>query len=136
MSQGRIDRALSSNSLVNTMEMTAASQYILTAAQSLGPRDYYKKCRMMIHGFAGVLFCKNEQAWTKWIIVCSEENTVTWTVREARGGLQAKVGNRVLPDYHFIHIVFCSFLFLSAGVLFSLAGYVQKHSSIYWTLRA
>ena len=35
-SQGRIARAFSSNTLVNTMDMTAAIQYILTAAQSLG----------------------------------------------------------------------------------------------------
>ena len=34
--QGRIVIAFSSNSLVNTMEMTAAIQYILTAAQLLG----------------------------------------------------------------------------------------------------
>ena len=34
--QGPIARAFSSNSLVNTMDMTAAIQYILTAAQSLG----------------------------------------------------------------------------------------------------
>ena len=33
--QGRIARAFSSNSLVNTMDITAAIQYILTAAQSL-----------------------------------------------------------------------------------------------------
>ena len=32
--QGRIARALSSNSLVNTMDMTATIQYILTASQS------------------------------------------------------------------------------------------------------
>ena len=60
--QGRKTRALSSNSLVNTMEMTAAIQYILTAAQSLGSQDYYKKSRMTILGLAGVLFCENEQA--------------------------------------------------------------------------
>ena len=40
---GRIVRAFSSNSLVNTMEMTADIQYILTAAQSLGSQDHYKK---------------------------------------------------------------------------------------------
>ena len=57
------------------MEMTAAIQYILAAAQSLGSQDYYKKSRMTIPGLAGVLFCKNEQAWTKRIIVRSEENT-------------------------------------------------------------
>ena len=60
--QGRIERAFSSNSLVNTMDMTAAIRYILTAAQSLGCQAYYKKARMTILGFAGVLFCENEQA--------------------------------------------------------------------------
>ena len=73
--QGRITRAFSSNSMVNTMEMTAAIQYILTAAQSLGSQDYYKKSRLTILGLAGVLFCENEQAQTEWIIVCSKENT-------------------------------------------------------------
>ena len=33
--QGRIARAFSSNSLVNTMDMTAAIQYILTAAHTI-----------------------------------------------------------------------------------------------------
>ena len=61
---------------MNTIEMTAAIQYILTAAQSLGFQNYYKKSRMTILlGLAGVLFCGREQAQTKWIIVCSEENT-------------------------------------------------------------
>ena len=73
--QGRIARAFSSNSFVNTMDMTAAIEYILTAAQSLGSQDYYRKFRMTILGLAGVLFCENEQAQTKWIIICSEENT-------------------------------------------------------------
>ena len=73
--QGRIARAFSSNSLVNTMDMTAAIQYILTAAQSSGPQVYYKKSPMTILGLAGVLFFENEQAQTKWIIICSEENT-------------------------------------------------------------
>ena len=48
---------------------------------------------------------------------------LTWMFREARGGLKAKVDNRVKPDYHFIRIVFCYFLFLSARFLCSLAGY-------------
>ena len=73
--QGRISRAFSSNSLVNIMDMTAAIEYILTAAQSLGSQDYYRKSRMTIVGLAGVFFCENEQAWTKWVIICSEENT-------------------------------------------------------------
>ena len=60
--QGRIARAFSSNSFVNTMDMTTAIKYILTAAQSLGSRDYYRKSRMTILGLAGVLFCENDQA--------------------------------------------------------------------------
>ena len=60
--QARIARAFSINSSVNTMDMTAAIQYILTAAQSLGCQVYYKKSRMTILGLAGVLFCENEQA--------------------------------------------------------------------------
>ena len=60
--QGRTGRAISSDSLVNTMDMTAAIQYILTAAHSLGSQVYYKKSRMTILGLAGVLFCENEQA--------------------------------------------------------------------------
>ena len=55
---------------------------------------------------------------------------------EARGGLKATVDTRVKPDYHFIRIVFCSFLFLSARFLCSLAGYAQKYVSTYWTLWA
>ena len=52
-------------------------------------------------------------------------------LREAKGGLKATVANRVEPDYHFIRIVFCSFLFRSARFLSSLAGYAQKHVSTY-----
>ena len=62
LSQGWIARAFSNNSSVNTMGMTAAIQYILTAAQLLGSQDYHKKSRMTIHGLAGVLFYENEQA--------------------------------------------------------------------------
>ena len=54
--QGRIARAFSSNSLVNTMDMTAAIEYTLTAAQSLGCQVCNKKNpRMTIFGLAGVL---------------------------------------------------------------------------------
>ena len=60
--QGRIARVFSSNCLVNTMDMTAAIQYIYTAAQSLGSQVYYKKSRMTILGLAGVLFCESKQA--------------------------------------------------------------------------
>ena len=60
--QGQTATAFSSNSLVNTMDMTAAIQYILTAAQLLGSQVYYKMSRLTILGLAGVLFCENEQA--------------------------------------------------------------------------
>ena len=60
--QGWIARAFSSNSLVNTMDVTDIIQYILTASQSLGSQVHYKKSQMVILGLAGVLFCKNEQA--------------------------------------------------------------------------
>ena len=60
--QLRTARAFSSNSLVKTMEMTAVVRYILTAAQSFGSQDYYKKSRMTILRLAGVLFWENEQA--------------------------------------------------------------------------
>ena len=53
--QGRIARVLFSNSLVNTMDMTTAFQYILTAAQSLGSQVYYKKSRMTILGL--LVYC-------------------------------------------------------------------------------
>ena len=60
--QGRIARAFSSNSLVNTMDIMAAIQYILTAAQLLGSEVYYKKSQMTILGLAGVLFCESKQS--------------------------------------------------------------------------
>ena len=60
--QDRIASSFFSKSLVNTMEMTAAIQCILTAAQSLGSQDYYKKSRITTLGLAGVLLCENKQA--------------------------------------------------------------------------
>ena len=60
--QGRIARAFSSNSLVNTTEMTADIQYILVAAQLLGSQDYYKKSPMTILRLDDVLFYENKQA--------------------------------------------------------------------------
>ena len=94
--------------------MTVAVQYILTAARTLGSQDYYKKSQMTILGHAGVLFCENEQAHTKSYV---SKKILTWVLREARGGLKETAGNRVQPDYHFIDIVSCSFLFLSTRVL-------------------
>ena len=34
-----------------------------------------------------------------------------WMLREARGGLKPTVGNKVLPEYHFIHTAFVLFCF-------------------------
>ena len=56
--QGRTARAFSSNSFVNTMDMTAAIEYILTAAQSLGSQDYYRKSRMTILGLWCIILRK------------------------------------------------------------------------------
>ena len=50
---------------MNTMGITAVIQYILTAAQSLGSQDYYKKSRMTILGLPGVLFCENNSGIDK-----------------------------------------------------------------------
>ena len=46
---------------MNTMEMTAAIQSILTAAQSLGSQDYYKKSLMTILGLADVKTSRHRQ---------------------------------------------------------------------------
>ena len=59
---GRIARAFTSNSLVNTMDMTAAIQYSWTTAQSLGSQVYYIKSRMTILGHACALFGENDLA--------------------------------------------------------------------------
>ena len=91
---------------------------------------------MTILGLAGVLFCENEQAYRQNGLLYVPKKILTWMLREARGGLKATVGNRVKPDYHFIGIVFCYFLFLSARFLCSLAGYAQRHAGTYWTLWA
>ena len=80
---------------------------------------------------ANNFFTKKVPPWLK-----NNGPSLTWILREARGGLKATVSNRVKPDYHFIGIVFCSFLFLSARFLCSLAGYAQKHVSTYWILWA
>ena len=60
--QGQIARAFFRNSLGNTIDMTDAIQYILTAAQLLGSQVYYKKSLMTILGLAAVLFCEYDQA--------------------------------------------------------------------------
>ena len=74
------------------MEMMAAIQYILTAAQSLGSQDYCEKSRITILGLAGVLFCKNEQANRLSYV---PKKILTSMLREARGRLKATEGNRV-----------------------------------------
>ena len=58
--QNRIARAFSCNSLVITIDMNAAIQYIFTAAQSLGSQVYYKKSRMTILGLAGCIVLQKQ----------------------------------------------------------------------------
>ena len=72
--EGRIARAFSSNSLVNTMDMTAAIQYILTAAQSLGFQVYYKKCWCIIlQKRAGIDKMAYHMFRRKYLLGCSEK---------------------------------------------------------------
>ena len=118
--QGRIARAFSSNILVNTMDMRAAIQYILTAAQMLGSQDYYKKV-------------SNDDTWACWCIFLRKragmdkmdsyvpKKMLTWMLREARGGLKTTVGNRVKPDYHFIHTA-CLFFSVSFSQILVFPG--------------
>ena len=95
---------------MNTTEITAVIKYILTAAQPLGSQDYYKKSRMTILRLAGVLSFENEGHIQNELSYVPKK-ILTWMLREARGGFKATLGNSVQPDHHFIHIVFCSFLF-------------------------
>ena len=85
---------------------------------------------MTILGLAGVLFCETSRCRQNGLSYVLKK-ILTWMLRKANGSLKATVGNRVKPDYHFIRIVFCSFLFLSARFLCSLAGCAQKHVSTY-----
>ena len=106
--QGRIARAFSSNSFVNTMDMTAAIEYILTAAQSLDSQDYYRKSRYLGSlVYYSAKTSRHRQNGLSYV----PKRILTWMLREARGGLKAIVGNRVKPDYHFIRIVFVIFCF-------------------------
>ena len=94
-------------------EYTAAIEYILTAAQSLGSQDYYRKSRMTYLGSLVYYSAKTSRHRQNGLSNVLKK-ILTWMLREARGGLKATVGNRAKPDYHFIRIVFCYFLFHSA----------------------
>ena len=63
------------------MEMTTAIRYILTAAQSLGSHDYYKKSRRIILELAGVLFYRHRQNGLSYV----PKKILTWMLRDARG---------------------------------------------------
>ena len=87
--QGRIARAFSSNSLVNTMDMTAAIQYILTAAQSLGSQVYYKKSRMTILAWAcRCIILRKLAGIDKMDQHIYPKKILTWMLREAMGDLK------------------------------------------------
>ena len=103
-------------------------QYILTSTQSFSSQDYHNKSLMTILGLAGVLFCKMSRHGQNELSFVPKK-ILTWVPREARGDLKAITGKRQQPYHHFIHTVFCYFLFLSARVLFSLSGYAQNHFS-------
>ena len=110
------------------MERAAAIQYILTAAQSLGSQNYYKKSRTTILGLSGVLFWKLASRDRQNGLSYVPKKILTWMLREA---LEARTRNRVTTRLSLYHTVVCSFLFLLTRVLFSPAGYAQKHASTY-----
>ena len=86
------------------MEMTAAIQYILMAAQSLKENDdtwacwcvlLWKTSRHRQHGLPYV-----------------PKNILTWRLREAKGGLKATLGNRVTARLSlYLHSFFALFCF-------------------------
>ena len=88
--------------------MTAAIKYTLTAVQSLGYQDYYRKSRMTILGLAVYYSAKTTRHRQNGLSDVPKR-ILTWMLREARGSLKATVGNRVKPDYHFICIAFLLF---------------------------
>ena len=88
--------------------MTAAIKYTLAAAQSLGSQDYHRKSRMGPLVYYSAKTTRHRQNGLSYV----PKRILTWMLREARGSLEATVGNRVKPDYHFIRVVFCYFLFL------------------------
>ena len=103
---------------MNAIDVTAAIQYVLTAAQSLGSRVYYKQSRMTILGLLMYYSVKTNRHRQNGLSYLSKK-ILTWMLREARGGgLKETVGNRVKPDYHFIRIVFCSFVSFSLILAF------------------
>ena len=82
---------------------------------------------MTILGLAGVLFCENEQHGLSYV----QKKILTWTLREARGGLKAIVGNRVTTTLSLYRIVFLFFSVSFNHSLVSIASYAQKHASRY-----
>ena len=98
------------------MEMTAAIQYILTAAQSLGSQDYYKKSEMTILGLAGV-FAKTSRHRQNGLSY-GPKKILTWMLREARAGLKATVGNRVTTRLSlYLHSFFFFFVSFNQSCL-------------------
>ena len=102
-------RAFSSNSLVNTMEMTAAIQYF-DSSTIVGSQDYYKGSRMTILGLAGVLFWKMSRHRQNGLSYVPKK-ILRWMLRETKGGLKATVGNRVTTRLSLYLIVFLFFSF-------------------------
>ena len=62
------------------IEMTAAIQYILTAAQSLGSQDHYKMSRMTIFGYYSWKTSRHRQNELSYV----PKKILTWMLREAR----------------------------------------------------
>ena len=77
--QSQIARPFSSNSLVNTMDIMAAIQYILTAVQSLGSQVYYKKSEYFgLLVYYSVKTSRHRQNGLSYV----PKKILTWVLRE------------------------------------------------------
>ena len=90
--------------------MTAAIQYILTTAQSLG----YKKSRMTIFRLAGGKTSRHRQNGLSYVL----KKILTWKVREARGGLKATLDIGVTTGLYPHSFLFFSVFFFNQSIVF------------------
>ena len=121
-----------SNSLVNTMEMRAAIQYILTAAQLLGSQDYHKVLNSDTWACWSIILPNEQYRRNGWSYVLTK--ILTWMLRESGGSLKATADNRVTTRLSLYPHTFLFFSVYSTRFLYSQAGYAQKHVNTYSTL--
>ena len=79
---------------------------------------------MTILGLPGVLFAKMSRHIQNGLSFVPNK-MLSWVPRKARGVLKVTT-NKTVTALSLYHTVFCYFLFLSARVLFSMAGYARN----------